>query len=50
MSQTMVLHATLFVIIGKLSMSSGASTWFETIWSYDVKAIDYRTIFSTMTE
>jgi hypothetical protein len=22
-------------------MSRGALTWFETIWSYDVKAIDY---------
>ncbi len=33
-------------IFGKLSMSRGAPTWFETVWSYGVEAIDYWTIFS----
>jgi hypothetical protein len=26
---------------GKLSMSRGAPTWFEAVWSYGVEAIDY---------
>jgi hypothetical protein len=30
----------------KALMSKGALTWFETIWSYGVEAIDYCTIFS----
>ncbi len=30
----------------ELWMSKGAPTWFETFWSYGVKAIDYWTIFS----
>jgi hypothetical protein len=29
-----------------LSMNRGAMTWSETVWSYDVKAIDYFIIFS----
>ncbi len=28
-------------IFEKLLMSTGASTWFETNWSYNVEAIDY---------
>jgi hypothetical protein len=28
-------------MFGKLSMSRGASIWFETVWSYNVEAIDY---------
>jgi hypothetical protein len=28
-------------IFGKLSMSRGALTWFETVWSSSVEAIDY---------
>jgi hypothetical protein len=28
-------------LFGKLLMNRGAPTWFETIWSYDVEAIDY---------
>jgi hypothetical protein len=32
--------------IWKALMSKGALTWFETIWSYGVEAIDYCTIFS----
>jgi hypothetical protein len=28
-------------IFGKLSMSRGALTWFETVWSYGVESIDY---------
>jgi hypothetical protein len=30
----------------KLLMSRGALTWFETIWSYGMEAIDYLIIFS----
>jgi len=34
-------------IFGKLSMLHRlASTWFETVWSYGVEAIDYWTLFS----
>jgi hypothetical protein len=33
-------------IFGKLWMSKGALTWFETVWSYSAKAIDYSIIFS----
>jgi hypothetical protein len=33
-----------------LSMSKGAPTWFKTIWSYNVKAIDHWTIFSMTTK
>jgi hypothetical protein len=33
-------------IFGRLWMSRGATTWFETVWSYCVEAIDYWTIFS----
>jgi len=36
-------------IFGNLLMSKGALTWFETIWSYGVKAIDCWTIFSMKT-
>ncbi len=32
-------------IFEKLLMRIGASTWFETNWSYNVEAIDYWTIF-----
>jgi len=32
-------------IAGKFLMSKGAPTWFETVWSYGVEAIDYWTIF-----
>jgi hypothetical protein len=28
-------------IFGKLLMSKGALTWFEIVWSYGVKSIDY---------
>jgi hypothetical protein len=28
-------------IFGKFSMSRGAPTWFEMVWSYHVEAIDY---------
>jgi hypothetical protein len=28
-------------IFGILLMSRGAPTWFETVWSYGVEAIDY---------
>jgi hypothetical protein len=28
-------------IFGKLSVSKGATTWFETVWSYYVETIDY---------
>ncbi len=28
-------------IFGKLSMSRGASTWFETVWNYNVETINY---------
>jgi hypothetical protein len=34
----------------KLSMSKGAPTWFETVWSYNVQAIDHGTIFSVKTK
>jgi hypothetical protein len=37
-------------IFGKLLMSRGTPTWFETIWSYGVEAIDHWTIFSMKTE
>ncbi len=40
-SQTMVLHVTPLGMFGKLLMNRGALTWFETIWSYNVEAIDY---------
>ncbi len=33
-------------IFGKLLMSRGALTWFETVWSYVVEGIDYWTIYS----
>ncbi len=36
-------------LFGKLSMSRGALTWFETVWSYGVEAIDYWIIFSMKT-
>ncbi len=36
-SQTMALGARLLVAL----MSRGASTGFETVWSYDVEAIKY---------
>jgi hypothetical protein len=32
-------------IFGKLLMSRGALTWFETVLSYDVEIIDYWIIF-----
>jgi len=32
-------------IFKKLSMSRGASNWFETLWSYSVEGTDYWTIF-----
>jgi hypothetical protein len=32
-------------IFGKLSMSRGALTWFEIVWSYGVETIDYWIIF-----
>jgi hypothetical protein len=28
-------------IFGKLSINKGAPTWFGTVWSYGVEAIDY---------
>jgi hypothetical protein len=37
-------HGTSFHtlgIFGKLLMSRGAPTWFQTVWSYGVEAIDY---------
>jgi hypothetical protein len=33
-----------------LSMSTGAATWFDTVWSYDVKAIEYFIICSMKTK
>ncbi len=58
-SQIMALHANIpnhsaswhaLGIFKKLTMSRGAVTWFETVWSYGVKAIDYWTIFSMKTK
>jgi len=47
-SQTMALHLPnhniswhTIGIFGKLSMRRGAPTWFKTILSYNVEAIDY---------
>jgi hypothetical protein len=40
------LHAVLLIPSKKLLMSRGVPTWFETVWSYSVEAIDYWTIFS----
>jgi hypothetical protein len=37
-------------IFRKILMSRGAPTWFETVWSYSVEAIDYWTIFSMKTK
>jgi hypothetical protein len=39
---TMVLH-TMLLLSSESSQRGvgGASTWFETVWSYDVEAIDY---------
>jgi hypothetical protein len=37
-------------MLRKLSMSKGALTWFETLWSYNVEAIDYWIIFSMKTK
>jgi hypothetical protein len=33
-------------IFGKLLKTRGALTWFDSVWSYGVEAIDYWTIFS----
>jgi hypothetical protein len=30
--------------------SKGAPTWFKTVWSYNVEAIDHGTIFSMKTK
>jgi hypothetical protein len=40
-SQTTALHVMLLVSLEKLSMSRGALTWFESLWSYGVEGIDY---------
>jgi hypothetical protein len=42
----MALHAALLVSLASSPMSTGALTWFETVWSYGVEAIDYGIIFS----
>jgi hypothetical protein len=42
----MALHAALVVSSASSPMSMGALTWFETVWSYGVEAIDYAIIFS----
>ncbi len=44
-SQITTLHVA-FLLSLESSMNRCASTWFETVWSYGVKAIDYWTIFS----
>jgi hypothetical protein len=38
---TTARHAALLVSWEKLWMSTGALTWFETVWSYGVEAFDY---------
>ncbi len=40
-SQTTTLSCHALGIFGKLLTRRGALTWFETIWSYGVEAIDY---------
>jgi hypothetical protein len=37
----MAISCRTLGIFGKLSMSRGALTWFETVWSYGVEAIEY---------
>jgi hypothetical protein len=44
-SQNRMLHAALLVSSESSERVKGALTWFETGWSYGVKAIDYWTIF-----
>jgi hypothetical protein len=41
-SQTIELHVCpLDISEKKFLMSKGAPSWFETVWSYGVEAIDY---------
>jgi hypothetical protein len=40
-SQTTTFSCHAFGILKKLLMNMGAPIWFEIIWNYDVKAIDY---------
>jgi hypothetical protein len=48
-SQTTALHAMLLMSLESSLWVGGALTWFETVWSYGVEAIDYWTIFSMKT-
>jgi hypothetical protein len=49
--QIVALHATLLISLESSQwVSRGALTWFETVWSYGVKVIDYWTIFSMKTK
>jgi hypothetical protein len=41
-----MFHATLLVSLKSSKMGKDAPTWFETLWSYGVKIIDYWSIFS----
>jgi hypothetical protein len=40
-SQPMSTSCWALHTVGKLSMSKGALTWFGTVWSYGVEAVDY---------
>jgi hypothetical protein len=40
-SQTTTLHVVLLVFSKRFQMNRGALTWFETIWIYNAKDIDY---------
>jgi hypothetical protein len=42
----MALHAALLISWASSRMRTGALTWFETVWSYGVEAIDYGIILS----
>jgi hypothetical protein len=40
-SQTMALHAVLLVSLESSWQVGGTSTWFKTVWSFDVEAIEF---------
>jgi hypothetical protein len=44
-SQIKLLHIMLLDIFENLTMNTGAMSWVEIFWSYNVKNIDYGTIF-----
>jgi hypothetical protein len=44
-SQIKLLHINAIDIFEDLTMNTGAMTWVEFFWSYNVKNIDYGTIF-----